>query len=100
MNYSNNAQLYEMSAKNLNNKRGKWEVILHNDNHNTYDHVVNCLIEVCGQNYLQAVQCATLVHNTSKCSIIIDTWDECEDICTELHNHGLTVTISKFKKNV
>lgn len=95
----NNVQSSGMSKKHLTNKRGKWEVILHNDNHNTFDHVIECLMDICAHNYLQAVQCATLVHQKSKCSIVVDTWDECEIICTDLAEQGLTVTISKFKKN-
>jgi ATP-dependent Clp protease adaptor protein ClpS len=95
----NNVQSLEMSNKNLKNKRGKWEVILHNDDHNTFDHVIECLMDICAHNYLQAVQCATIVHRNSKCSIAVDTWDECELIREDLHKQGLAVTLSIFKKH-
>lgn len=99
MSFTNNVQSSEMSKKQSTNKRGKWQVMLHNDNHNTFDHVITCLMESCGHNYLQSVQCAQLVHNTSKCSIFVDSYDECESVFEELHANGLTVTITKFKKN-
>ena len=98
MSYMNNVRSLEMSKKNLITKRGKWEVILHNDDHNTFDHVVTCLMDVCAQNYLQAVSCATLVHQNSRCSVFVDVWDECEDVRTELSDLGLMVTTSKYKK--
>ncbi|NBW18604.1 MAG: ATP-dependent Clp protease adaptor ClpS, partial [Caulobacteraceae bacterium] len=44
-------------------KRGKYQVTLHNDNHNTFNHVVYCLVDACGHNEMQAHQCALIVHN-------------------------------------
>jgi ATP-dependent Clp protease adaptor protein ClpS len=97
MNYMNNQQYYVMSKK-LSKPSNKWQVILHDDDHNTFDHVVTCLMDVCAQNYLQAVSCATLVHQNSRCSVFVDVWDECEDVRTELSDLGLMVTTSKYKK--
>lgn len=94
----NNAQLSEMSKKQSPSKRGQWEVILHNDNVNTFDHVIDCLMQVCNHSYIQSVQCASIVHNASKCSIFIDSYDECEAVYEELLKLGLLVTISKYKK--
>ncbi len=96
----NNARSSEMSKKQSTNKRGKWEVILHNDDVNSFDHVIDNLIEVCNHNYLQAVQCATMVHNCGKCSIFVDTHEECLEVQTELQAVGLTVTVSKYKSYV
>jgi ATP-dependent Clp protease adaptor protein ClpS len=100
MNFMNNARSSEMSKKQSTNKRGKWEVILHNDDVNSFDHVIDNLIEVCNHNYLQAVQCATMVHNCGKCSIFVDTHEECLEVQDELQEVGLTVTISKYKSYV
>ena len=38
------------------------EIVLHNDDVNTFDHVINTLIRVCKHDELQAEQCALLVH--------------------------------------
>jgi len=43
-----------MLKKQLLNKRGTWLVILHNDDQNTFDHVVNCLMDICQHVYIQA----------------------------------------------
>ena len=40
----------------------KHEIILHNDDVNTFDHVIDSLILVCEHTELQAEQCAILVH--------------------------------------
>ncbi len=44
-------------------------LVLHNDDVNTFDHVINCLIDVCGHDYVQAEQCAMLTHFKGTCEI-------------------------------
>lgn len=98
MNSMNNVVLLEMLKKQSNPKRGKYHVILHDDNKTTFDHVVDCLMDVCSHNELQAYQCALIVHNSRKCSIFVDSYDECEIVHEYLTKLDLTVTIQKFKK--
>ena len=31
----------------------EWHIVLFNDNHNTFDHVIDCLMEVCGHDALK-----------------------------------------------
>ena len=95
----NNVQLSEMSKKQSTNKRGQWQIILHDDNVNTFDHVIDCLTEICGHNYYQAVQCATITHNNKRCSIFIDNWTTCNDVSEMLLEEGLRVEVTKFKKS-
>ena len=88
-----------MSKKVLKkSKRGKYQVVLHNDNHNTFDHVINCLIDACGHNEFQAHQCALITHNRKRCAIYRDNWSGCETVKRLLHSEGLTVTIEKYEE--
>lgn len=84
-----------MSQKNLKKKRGMYKVIMHNDNHNTFDHVIDSIIDICGYNYLQAVQCTILVHEAKRCAIFEDLHSECEHVARLLSREGLKVTIEK-----
>ena len=95
----NNARLSEMSRKRL-TKRNTWELTLHNDNSVSFDHVMNCLVELCGHNEYQANQCALLTHNNGKCSIFVDNYDNCYSVWENLVKNGLTVIVKKQKKNV
>jgi uncharacterized cysteine cluster protein YcgN (CxxCxxCC family) len=52
-------------------------------------------MDVCGYNYLQAVQCTILVHEAKRCSIFEDRYEECEYAARLLSKNGLTVTIEK-----
>ena len=45
------------------------EIILYNDEVNTFDHVIECLIKICDHTSLQAEQCAYLVHFKGKCGV-------------------------------
>ena len=45
------------------------EIILYNDDINTFDHVIDILIKVCEHSAPQAEQCALSVHYKGKCSV-------------------------------
>ena len=45
------------------------EIILYNDDINTFDHVIDILIKVCDHSATQAEQCALIVHYKGKCSV-------------------------------
>lgn len=94
----NNVVLSEMLKKQSNPKRGKYQVILHDDNKTTFDHVVDCLMDVCSHNELQAYQCALIVHTAKQCSVAVDTYEECLTISTYLKKLGLSTSIEKYKK--
>lgn len=72
----------------------KHQLILFNDNVNTFDHVIDLLIKVCDHDAIQAEQCATLVHYSGKCSIKKGEYKELEIIGEILADNGLTVEIN------
>lgn len=69
------------------------EIILHNDDVNTFDHVIISLMDICGHEPLQAEQCAWIVHHNGKCSVKRGTFDQLEPKCTALLERGLSAEI-------
>jgi ATP-dependent Clp protease adaptor protein ClpS len=69
------------------------EIVLHNDNVNTFDHVIETLIRVCKHDALQAEQCALLVHYKGKCTVKTGTLEELKPQCTALLDAGLSAEI-------
>ena len=69
------------------------DLILHNDDVNTFEFVINTLVEICDHNPLQAEQCAFLVHHKGKCGVKRGSYADLEPICLALLNKGLSVTI-------
>ena len=49
--------------------KSKYSLILHNDDHNTFDHVIEALVEICGHDPVQAEQCALIAHHKGSCEI-------------------------------
>lgn len=71
------------------------EIVVHNDDVNTFHHVIECLCEICGHEPLQAEQCAWIVHHNGKCSVKRGTFDALEPMCTALLDRGLSAVIDK-----
>ena len=69
------------------------EIVLHNDDVNTFDHVIETLIRVCKHDALQAEQCALLVHYRGKCTVKTGTIEELKPQCSALLDAGLSAEI-------
>lgn len=69
------------------------EIVLFNDDVNTFDHVIETLIRVCNHTPEQAEQCAILVHYKGKCTVKTGTLDELKPQCTQLLDAGLSAEI-------
>lgn len=44
-------------------------LILHNDDMHSFDYVIEALIEICGHDYVQAVQSTMITHYKGSCEI-------------------------------
>lgn len=71
----------------------QFDLILYNDDVNTFDHVINQLVKYCDHNVLQAEQCAHIVHYNGKCQVKHGEFDTLKPICEALLEKGLTAKI-------
>lgn len=69
------------------------ELILHNDDVNSFDFVIDTLVEVCKHEPLQAEQVAYIVHYKGKCGVLSGDFYKLKPPYTEMSRRGLTVTI-------
>ncbi|MFN3755507.1 MAG: ATP-dependent Clp protease adaptor ClpS [Flavobacterium sp.] len=81
----------KVSVKELFNQNH--EIILFNDDVNTFDHVIETLIKVCDHDPLQAEQCAIIVHYNGKCGVKTGPYEELKDQCLQLLEAGLSAQI-------
>ena len=58
------------TSSELKEKLGQpYVLIVHNDDFNTFDWVIDCLVKICGHEYEQASQVAHIVHFTGRCDV-------------------------------
>ena len=69
------------------------EIVLFNDEVNTFDHVIETLVHVCKHSYEQAEQCSLLVHYKGKCTVKTGLYEELEPQCSQLLKAGLSAEI-------
>ena len=69
------------------------ELVLFNDDVNTFDHVIDSLIEICEHTLEQAEQCAMLVHYKGKCTVKTGEYNDLKPRCSSLLNKGLSAEI-------
>lgn len=68
-------------------------LVLHNDEVNTFDFVIECLIEICKHTTEQAEQCTYLVHYKGKCDVKNGSFEELRLMRNALVDKGLSATI-------
>ncbi|MEH6765698.1 ATP-dependent Clp protease adaptor ClpS [Aequorivita antarctica] len=69
------------------------EIVLYNDDVNTFDHVINSLIFACEHTPEQAEQCSIIVHYKGKCTVKTGEFNELKPRCSMLLEAGLSAEI-------
>ncbi len=69
------------------------EIVLYNDDVNTFDHVIDTLIYACDHSPEQAEQCSIIVHYKGKCTVKTGEYKELEPRCSMLLEAGLSAEI-------
>jgi ATP-dependent Clp protease adaptor protein ClpS len=69
------------------------EIVLYNDEVNTFDHVIDTLMKVCRHTPEQAEQCSLIVHYNGKCTVKTGDYKDLEPQCSSLLEAGLSAEI-------
>lgn len=69
------------------------ELILYNDDINTFEHVIECLVKYCDHTFIQAEQCAYIVHFSGKCTVKSGSIEDLTPRCSALLESGLSAEI-------
>ncbi len=69
------------------------EIVLFNDEVNTFDHVIETLMGVCDHTPEQAEQCSIIVHHNGKCTVKTGDYDDLKPRCSKLLQAGLSAEI-------
>ncbi|WP_420147512.1 ATP-dependent Clp protease adaptor ClpS [Spirosoma sp.] len=68
-------------------------LVVFNDDVNTFDHVIDTLIDVCSHTPEQAEQCTLLIHYKGKCSVKNGSWEELVPMRNEICRRGISAEV-------
>jgi len=88
----NNTETEELVEVQTNEKKDNC-LVLFNDEVNTFDFVIDSLMEVCKHDALQAEQATILVHYKGRCDVKNGDKKKLTPLCNELLRRGLTAEI-------
>ncbi|MBP1839421.1 ATP-dependent Clp protease adaptor ClpS [Formosa algae] len=85
--------LEEVLVETDTKKENENEIVLYNDEVNTFDHVIDTLIAACEHTPEQAEQCSIIVHYKGKCTVKTGPYKDLEPRCSKLLDAGLSAEI-------
>lgn len=68
-------------------------LIVWNDEVNTFEWVIETLVEVCGHSAEQAEQCAYIIHFRGKYAVKNGTYDDLKPQCDAITERGINATV-------
>lgn len=69
------------------------KLIIHNDNVNSFDWVIETLIDICGHTYEQAEQCSLLIHYKGKYAVKTGDFESLKPMKDGICDRGINATI-------
>lgn len=72
-----------------------FSIIVWNDDFNTFDWVIQSLIEVCGHTAEQAEQCALIIHHNGKYAVKKGAFEDLKPMCEALLDRGISATLEE-----
>ncbi|OQP59941.1 Clp protease ClpS [Niastella vici] len=85
--------LYEEETDVLTTLDEPYSLIVWNDEVNTFEWVIETLVEVCGHSTEQAEQCAYIIHFQGKYAVKQGSYDELKPQCDAITERGIGATL-------
>lgn len=77
----------------LTNNENSCQLIIWNDDVNSFDWVIETLKTVCGHTTEQAEQCAMIIHTKGKYAVKEGGYDHLKPMCSAITDRGIDATI-------
>ena len=88
-----NRKQFDGQTDELTEKQDRLNLVLYNDDVNTFEHVIESLIDVCHHTPEQAEQCALIVHHKGRYEVKSGTYKRLLPMKNSLTDRELTVSI-------
>jgi ATP-dependent Clp protease adaptor protein ClpS len=70
-----------------------FHLVVWNDEVNTFEWVIETLMEVCGHSLEQAQQCAMIIHTKGSYAVKRGSYDELKPLCDAITDRGIGATV-------
>jgi Uncharacterized conserved protein len=70
------------------------DLVVFNDDVNTFDHVTHVLMKVCKHTLVQAEQCTLIIHYKGKCAVKKGSFEDLKPMCEAILDAGIQATIT------
>ncbi len=71
------------------------QLIVWNDDINTFDWVIETLMEVCGHSFEQAEQCSLFIHFKGKYAVKDGIFEDLKPMCESILERGINATVEQ-----
>ncbi len=79
----------------LTEEASDFQLVVWNDEVNTFDWVIETLIDVCGHTPEQAEQCALFIHTKGKYGVKNGDYDTLKPMCNTITDRGISATVEQ-----
>lgn len=69
------------------------DLVVFNDDVNTFEHVIQVLMKVCKHTHEQAEQCTLIIHYKGRCSVKKGSREELKPMCEAILDAGIQAAI-------
>jgi ATP-dependent Clp protease adaptor protein ClpS len=69
------------------------DLVVFNDDFNTFDHVIETLVRICKHTLEQAEQCTWLIHHKGKCTVRTGAFEELDPMREAICEEGIDAKI-------
>jgi ATP-dependent Clp protease adaptor protein ClpS len=84
---------FKEDTDTLIDEANSFSLVVWNDEVNTFDWVIDTLIEVCGHSTEQAEQCAIIIDSKGKYAVKAGDYDVLKPMCDAITDRGIGATI-------
>ncbi|MBK7099371.1 MAG: ATP-dependent Clp protease adaptor ClpS [Sphingobacteriales bacterium] len=92
---TNNGTQYQSEVEVLLETVSSNQLIVWNDDVNTFDWVIGTLVEVCGHSFEQAEQCSLLIHFQGKYAVKEGMFEDLKPMCEAILDRGINATLEE-----
>ena len=92
---TNNGTQYQSEVDVLLETVSSNQLIVWNDDVNTFQWVIETLVEVCGHSFEQAEQCSLLIHFQGKYAVKEGMYEDLKPMCEAILDRGISATIEE-----